>query len=230
MDFRIFDDNSITAGFSAAPQTAEEKFEELRSGLKSGCNIVRMHQVHGTKVVCVTKDMIHVGDPVIDAGECDGIITDIPGTILTSRHADCIPLYFMDTAKGVAALSHAGWRGTVNAIATATIDTMKSLYGCDPEDIIAGIGPGIGRCHFEVSEDVAAEFREKLPWCAPMIDKGKAAGKYYIDLKEVNAALCRKAGIKDITVSPVCTYCEEYRCFSYRRNATKERHLAYMVL
>ena len=105
---------------------------------------------------------------------------------------------------------------------------MKSVYGCRPEDIKAGIGPGIGRCHFEVSEDVAAEFREKLPWCAPMTDKGQKPGKYYIDLKAINAELCRLAGVTDITVSPVCTYCQEAECFSYRRNGTKLRHLAYI--
>ena len=228
MDFRIFNDESITAGFSRAPQTAEEKFEELKCGLSDGGRIALMHQVHGTKVVCITEDMLKAGEVVVDAGECDGMVTAIPGMVLTSRHADCIPLYFYDPVKGVKAVSHAGWRGTVNAIASVTIETMKSVYGCRPEDIKAGIGPGIGRCHFEVSEDVAAEFREKLPWCAPMTDKGQKPGKYYIDLKEINAELCRLAGVTDITVSPVCTYCQEAECFSYRRNGTKLRHLAYI--
>jgi hypothetical protein len=113
-------------------------------------------------------------------------------------------------------------------MAASLIEAMSDHYGCEPKDIRTAVGPAIGRCHFEVSEDVAEEFRSKMPWSEEFIDKGIKAGKYMIDLKGINARLFSMQGVTDIFVSPVCTYCHEADCWSYRRNGTAERHLAYI--
>ncbi len=67
-----------------------------------------------------------------------------------------------------------------------------------------------------------------MPWSNDHIDKGIKAGKYMIDLKGINARLLGMQGVTDIFVSPVCTYCNAEECWSYRRNGTAERHLAYI--
>ena len=155
-------------------------------------------------------------------------MTDLERVTLTSTHGDCIPIYAADSSRGVIGLAHAGWRGTADGIAAVLVSTMISGYGCRPQDISVYIGPGIGRCHFEVSEDVAEEFRSKMPWSDRFVDKGMKAGKYMIDLKGINAELFRMQGVTDVFVSPVCTFCNEAECWSYRRNGTAERHLAYI--
>ena len=50
--------------------------------------------------------------------EKDGLITNIPNIILTTYHADCVPIYFLDKEKKIVGLAHGGWRGTYNNICT----------------------------------------------------------------------------------------------------------------
>lgn len=54
------------------------------------------------------------GDFPIEGG--DGLVTNIPNLVLTTYHADCVPLYFYDYDKKVIGLAHAGWKGTYKNI------------------------------------------------------------------------------------------------------------------
>ncbi len=90
--------------------------------------------------------------------DIDGLLTDEPGVVLCTQYADCVPLFFVDPVRKVVATSHAGWKGTAARIGRITVDRMARDYGCRPEDILAGIGPSIGACCFEVDEPVASVF------------------------------------------------------------------------
>ena len=144
--------------------TAENLYENFRRIAEyfdtTPDNIVAAHQTHTKNVRCVTaKD---AGKGVIkerDYSDIDALITDVPGIVLFTSHADCVPVYFYDPVKRVIALAHSGWRGTVNAICGEVIDLMKAEYGCSCADIRTAIGPSIcGDC-YEVSEDVAEELK-----------------------------------------------------------------------
>ena len=228
MDFVFLEKEGISAGFTRAPEKHTERLDALVKAAGPGAHVITAHQVHGCLVLPVTEDILSGSGALVHMGDCDGLVTDVPGVTLTTKHADCVPLYAYDASKGVIGLAHAGWRGTVNGMAASLIEAMSVHYGCCPGDIRTAVGPAIGRCHFEVSEDVAEEFRSKMPWSEEFIDKGIRAGKYMIDLKGINARLFRIQGVNDIFVSPVCTYCHEADCWSYRRNGTAERHLAYI--
>ncbi len=52
----------------------------------------------------------------------DGLVTDEPNLPLLIYAADCVPLYFYDPIHHAIGLSHAGWRGTVNGMAKATVE------------------------------------------------------------------------------------------------------------
>lgn len=228
MDLMILQEKGAAAGFSLRPCLHTERREELAAEASPSGRVIVPEQIHGNKVVAVTEQILEGSGTMVDIPGCDGTVTDLPGVILTAKYADCIPLYFFDPAKGVIGLSHAGWRGTAGNIASVTVDMMTGLYGSDPSDIIACIGPGIGRCHFEVSQDVADVFMADHPWCGAFIDAGKAPGKYMMDLKGINSELLRKMGLRDIRVSPYCTFCDPERFYSYRRDAALERHLAWI--
>ncbi len=173
-------------------------------------------QVHGVELRAVKS----CSD---DAGECDGLFTDVKNTVLSMYFADCTPLFFYDPVKKAIGLSHAGWRGTVGDIASKSVEFMKQNYGCCAGDIVAVIGPSIGCCCFEVGSEVEAEFREKLKSISVneyiSVKEGRA-GKFYINLKAINKSLLRSAGLEseNIHVHDVCTSCAKEVFYSYRRD------------
>ncbi|MHB8961749.1 MAG: peptidoglycan editing factor PgeF [Saccharofermentanales bacterium] len=156
--------------------------------------------------------------------DTDGLATSDPDVFLATFYADCVPLYFIDTVKRAVALSHAGWRGTVSGMAAATIRLMVSEFGSSPSDIQAAIGPSIGRCCFEVGQEVADEF-DRLPggFTDGCIRNKTGAyegspAKYRIDLKEINRRMMIGSGIlpEHIEVADICTSCNSEWLFSHR--------------
>ena len=230
MDIRYFEQYGITAGITQVPDRSDVRRAAMAEELKAKDGfLIRPCLTHGVNVQPVTWQFLDDKPSYIEIEDCDGMVTDVRNVALTSTHGDCIPLYAYDPVRKVIGLAHAGWRGTVDGIAAALALTMVRLFDCVPSDIHVVVGPGIGRCCFEVSEDVAREFIEKMPWCEDYIDEGAKPGKYMIDLKGINAEMFRFFGISDIEISPVCTY-EDENCWSYRRDGTDKRMLAYIKL
>ena len=93
-----------------------------------------------------------------DLQSIDGLCTNEPGVTLVTYYADCVPLYFLDPVTRSVGLAHAGWRGTVAKIGAVMVEKMAREFGSNPKDIIAGIGPSIGPCCYEVDEPVANQF------------------------------------------------------------------------
>src|ERR1700693_565662 len=95
-------------------------------------------------------------------GQCvsstDALPTDVPGQAIMTYHADCFPLLFVDTSRGVVAGAHAGWRGTLAGVATKTAQSLPTAYGSWPGQLDVLIGPGIcGRC-YQVGDEVGQQF------------------------------------------------------------------------
>ena len=111
---------------------------------------------------------------------------------------------------GVAAAVHAGWRGTVAAIAAKAVREMD----CDPASIRAWIGPAIGVCCYQVGDEVRAAMRECLGAEAEPFIRGDR-----VDLKGFNRRLLERSGVKHIEVSPVCTMCSHEEYWSHRYTA-----------
>jgi len=161
--------------------------------------------------------------------DIDGLVTNVPGLVLVTSYADCVPLYFVDPVNKAIGLSHSGWKGTVGRIGEVTIQKMQELYGSDPGDILACIGPSICRDCYEVSQDVAEKFQEIFPqalWERIMDDKGK--GKYQLDLWESNRLILLEAGIREehLAVTDLCTCCNPELLFSHRATQGKRGNLA----
>ena len=92
----------------------------------------------------------------------DAVMTDVKDACIGVSTADCVPIIIYDSEHHAACVVHAGWRGTVQLIGKCTVDKMVKEFGCDPKDIIAGIGPNIGQCCYEVDDPVINEFKKHV--------------------------------------------------------------------
>lgn len=154
----------------------------------------------------------------------DGVITDQKNILLTTVHADCLPVWLYDEEHHAIGLVHAGWRGTLAGIAPRAVKLMQENYGSDPAKMKAAIGPGISLCCFETGPEVIEAFRAEWDFADKYAEPaerrpGGAAGKYYIDLKGINTEELLLAGLKleNIEISDHCTHCEPETFASYRR-------------
>lgn len=201
-----------------------------------GCdykNVVFSDQVHEDRLYFVNEE--DSGKGLLRESDIigyDSLITDKKGLVLTTFYADCVPLFFLDTEKEVIALTHSGWKGTVKQIGSKTIDAMVKEYGCQKENIIAGIGPCIGGCCFEVDEPVVNEFLEKIPFSKSFIfTNSKNKSKFNIDLQGVNRQILINAGIdaEKIELANACTKCSPDMFFSHRHMGAERGSLAALM-
>lgn len=153
-------------------------------------NFVLSDQTHTTNVRRVTK--ADAGKGLVkdrDYTDVDGLITNEPGLVLSTFYADCVPLYFVDPVHRAIGMSHSGWRGTVERMGAATIAAMQREYGTRPEDLICAIGPSICQDCYEVSEDVAEQFRKAFDGQAKeLLRPGRCAGKETANKEPANKA------------------------------------------
>lgn len=224
--------SSMNLSFSRGDnkENVDENFRRIAQVLDSTPeHIVCSRQTHTTNVRKVTeKDL---GKGVVretDYDDVDGLITNVPGIILATFYADCVPLYFVDVKKRAIGLSHSRWRGTVNRMGQATLQAMKRAYGTEPSDVMAAIGPSICQDCYEVGEEVADAFRKSFPneW-EYLIRKGKEEGKYQLDLQETNRRILLAAGVlpENIAVTDICTCCNSELLFSHRGSNGKRGNL-----
>jgi uncharacterized protein, YfiH family len=187
-------------------------------------------QIHDTKIKNVTTGDCGCGvafESNIDG--FDGYITNQPDVVLVTFHADCVPLFFVDTVKKVIGLSHSGWKGTVRKMVKATVKEMQTVFGCNPKDIVAAIGPSIGECCFQVDKPVVDEFLTEMEFASKYIRNDQnAEGKFKIDLWGINRELMIEAGIlaKNIEVTEYCTMCHEDLFYSHRKMGEERGSLA----
>ena len=173
--------------------------------------IVTLKQIHGKKVVITgDKDRGRGAQEYEDSlTEADGMVTAMPGIPMVVFTADCMPVFLFDPENKVIGIAHAGWKGTLHRIAENTVKAMKGL-GADPACMIAGLGPAIGGCCYEIGPDMADKFNNKFI----QIKNGT-----YFNLTEANEDILISSGLRkeNIIHSNVCTLCRSDLCFSYRR-------------
>ena len=220
---------NLGVGRGDDPDHVRENYRRFfaAAGVKAGKSAMT-NQVHGGVVRTVTTADLH-DNPCDKAGyEADGLMTDLPGVALIVYSADCIPILFYDPVRRVIAAVHAGWRGTAAGIATAAVQRMEAVYGCERGDILAAIGPGIGPDCFETHEDVPNAMTAALSTAVLQHIKIKENGKFAIDLKNINAMRLVQAGLEEdhIAVSPLCTSCRPDLFWSHRKQGTSRGSMA----
>jgi YfiH family protein len=152
--------------------------------------------------------------------EADIAITDDPAVAVGVRTADCAAILLYDRARHVAGAAHAGWRGTASNAARAAVHALAKEFGSRPADLIAAIGPCLGRCCGEVGPDVVDAFRAGGADTAA-IDRWFTPGRgdrLLLDLERANVDQLTAAGVDPdmIFASGLCTKTEQQRLHSYR--------------
>jgi len=206
---------------------------------------ITLWQVHGSEVITYTSrdewrtdwaypshferngmpKLIHKGD---------ALITQERGITLVLSFADCVPIIFYDPVQHIIGITHGGWRGTARGIVMATVAEMQKQFGCRPQNIYAGIGPAIGDCCYEVSEEVRQVFigsknfaemptaehlqeavRESAVFSEQKVSDGTSLR---LNLQATNRKQLLIAGIpsEQIEVMEICTSCNTDLFFSHR--------------
>ncbi|MFT4037002.1 MAG: polyphenol oxidase family protein [Thermomicrobiales bacterium] len=192
------------------------------AGLDAAC-LVTLGQIHGAVVHHVSRADAGRG-AMPGSGQIglgDALITNEPGPVLMTLHADCQALVLIDPGSArrgpAVCVAHAGWRGTVADVAGATVRAMAETFGSRPEDLRVSVGPAIGACCYTVGPEVIAEWREVAggEWRQAVRNEGD---EVRFSLHEANALLLQRAGVQPghLEVSAVCTRCDGERWFSHR--------------
>lgn len=219
---------SLNLSFSREPSRKNvlENYRRVSEAL--GVAFERMTHVpqrHGDHVLVVTEKEAGSGitKPYPDGAEAygyDAMITDVPGTVLCTLHADCVPVLLYDTQNNAVGAVHSGWRGTVLKIAAKTVRKMECVYGTLPSKLRAVIGPSIGMDCFETDDDVYEALRESFglyPEGDLFYRKGK---KYHISVSGFVYRTLLEAGLlaQNIFYDTRCTFADEKLFFSHRRD------------
>lgn len=204
------------------PDAVLENYRRMAAALNMRVeDMVLSDQTHTTNVRVITEE--DRGKGILkpqDYSDVDGMITNVPGIVLVTSYADCVPLYFVDPVRKAIGLSHSGWKGTVGYIGQKTVEKMHEVYGSEPKDIVAAIGPSICQSCYEVSDDVAEAFRANFTADEAadiLLDKGN--GKYQLDLWKANWYVLTDAGIlpEHLSVTDLCTACHPDLLWSHRK-------------
>jgi YfiH family protein len=183
-----------------------------------GLRIVMMKQCHGDRIIDVTE-------PLKDAGEGDAMVSCSTGLLLGVLTADCTPVLLWSQSGGrtVAAVVHAGWRGSLAGLSAKVVGHLEKRYGVEPPSLSCALGPSIDDCCSEVGADVSGPLAER--WgdtansCMHTVN-----GRTHVSLRRLNAAFLAGAGVprQQIHLVGPCTACTPREFFSHRRE-TKAR-------
>lgn len=171
-------------------------------------------QTHSNHVAVVTSDSL-----LSSVSDTDALITNEPGLFVCVQTADCVPILLFDPRRRVVAAIHAGWRGTVAKIVQTSIACMTETFGCDPADILAGIGPSIHMHAYEVGQEVVQAVEAGFTNSPALLKPSLTEGKAYLDLWEANRTLLLEAGLSEenIEVMGLCSFEQADLFFSARR-------------
>jgi YfiH family protein len=147
--------------------------------------------------------------------KADIILTDNPEVTLFMRYADCVPIALVDPIKNAIALAHAGWQGSIKGVAQHAVANMVEVYGSDPADILAAIGPSIGPQRYEVGPEVVEQVRSSFGSSAGTL-LPKFGESTHFDLWGANRLALERAGVKNIDLAEICSFDHADEWFSHR--------------
>ncbi len=214
---------SLNLGFHVGdvPETVLKNRERLAATIQIPLsNFTFAKQIHSGTVAIVTEQKRGCGaadyDTAIEA--TDAMVTAVPGLCLAVLTADCVPLLLFDPRKRVVAAVHAGWRGSVKLIARNTVEILIQEYNCKPQDLLVGIGPSIGPCHYEIGPEVIAQVKDAFGSTEGHINTESSSGKGHFNLWEANRRQIMDAGVppQNIEIARICTYFNVHQFFSVR--------------
>jgi YfiH family protein len=191
---------SLNLGTSTDDDPAKVSENRERLTQLTGAGLALGRQVH--------EGHIHRADAPGHAGDADGQATTSRGIACTVLTADCLPVAVI--APGGVAMLHAGWRGLAASVLEEGVAALRVAGEGESDGLVAAIGPGAGRCCYEVGDEVRA----------PFADEGEdvRAGRN-LDLPLIAERRLRRSGVTEVHQTGLCTMCDpRERFFSHRRD------------
>jgi hypothetical protein len=156
----------------------------------------------------------------------DALLTDEPGILLSVRSADCLPVLLVDPKRRAIGAIHAGWLGTLAGLIEKTVDEMRDLFGSEPPQLLAALGPSIRACCYEVGEEILEAFQERFPRAESFFCKPPNRPRFralHLDLVAAAQDQLRNAGLnlRNVSVAGFCTACRTDLFFSHRKEGRR---------
>ncbi len=232
-------DNIVHGVFTRSGGTSTGAFDSLNIGINSGDKesiiannrkliikkmgmkpLVFLNQVHGAEIKILKKadnDLSEAFQSGKETYTADGIITDMKDLFLVIQVADCQAVILYDYVNQVIANIHSGWRGSIKNIIGECVAQMVSEFGCQPENIIAGISPSLGPCCSEF-----VNYKDEIP---ESLWRYKYQDKAYFDFWKISCDQLMDKGIKreNIENMEICTKCNRNEFYSFRGEKTTGR-------
>lgn len=178
-------------------------------------------QTHSATVKTITSDFFKAGEDEQKnfLKETDAVMTSLAGVCIAVKTADCVPVLLYDPQRKVIAAIHAGWRGTVQNIVVETISRMTAIFGSQPSDLFAAIGPSIGPGIYEVGREVWDLFPSEFY----RTGHPSRPDKRLLDLWKANHHQLMGTGIPSfqIEIARICTFSDPVRFYSARRDGAQ---------
>jgi YfiH family protein len=208
----------------------------LRRTLALPAEPVWLRQVHGTDVLDDNAIDAAQASSSTTVAEADGAVSVRHGRVLAIMTADCVPLLMTDLSGSFAAAIHVGWRGLVDGIVTAAVESVRERRPAgealghvtdrarrsDLSDVLAWVGPGISKRAFEVGADVYERARSRHPAHADSFEPNPR-GRWQCDLASMIGRELEASGVLRVSYSRHCTFGEPETLYSYRRDGVTGR-------
>lgn len=199
-------------GYTDHNTSVSENFRQLRKAIGAERTMrTVVKQVHGCEIWRPPPEPVRAGEEP----EADAMVTENPLHLLVIRVADCVPILLASKDGRRVAAIHAGWRGLVTGVIPNTVERFGPVGA-------AAIGPCISAEHFEVGEEVVAEFDEAN--LNDTVDR-TAYTKPHIDLRAAARLQLERAGVVEVDTTNRCTYRDADEFFSHRRDVTHQGQL-----
>lgn len=218
-----FQSLNVSFGLGDDDKNVEHNRQRVAQGI-DGQDFVYLKQVHGQDIVVFSRSQGKAAPDIFKQPLIgDAMVTNIPDKFLVVPVADCQSVLLCDPVGLAVANIHSGWRGNIKNIIGRTVQTMKTLIGCDPNDILAGIGPSLGPCCAEF-----VNYKKEIPRAFWRYKDGHD----FFDFWSVSYDQLLAAGVsaKHIESSRICTKCNTDLFFSYRAEGTTGRFAAVIGL
>lgn len=192
------------------PKIVAENRRRLAAAAELPAEPQWLTQVHGTRVADLDAKIPH--------GPADASFSRQPGRACAILTADCLPILLAADSGDLVAAAHAGWRGLAGGVIEATVGALQ----VPPARLMAWLGPAIGPQHFEVGAEVRTALLERDPG-AEAAFAPNARGHFMADLERLARRRLAAIGIGRIYGGGRCTFADEDRYFSHRRDGVTGR-------
>jgi len=156
--------------------------------------------------------------------EADGSYSLQSNQVCTVLTADCLPILFCSENAIAIAAVHAGWRGLALGIIDNAVQLLCRKTKLLAQDIIVWLGPAISKQHFEVGFEVKQQFISVNPQYEAAFTKSKQYdNKYMADIYLLAKINLQQIGVTKIYGGDFCTYSDEEKFYSYRRDGITGR-------